>query len=36
MDFTGTDGMVVRLQYDARFGEETDQHSGTAKLAVSY
>ncbi len=36
LDMIGTDGMVVRLQYDARFGDKTEPHSGTAKPTVPY
>ena len=36
IDLIGSEGMVLRLQYDGRFGEDTEQHSGTAKLSVPF
>ena len=35
-DLIGRDGMVLRLQYDGRFGEDAGQHGGTAKLPVPF
>jgi hypothetical protein len=36
LDFIAVDGMALRLQYDGRFGSETEQHTGTAKLSVPF
>ena len=36
VDLLATDGMVLRLEYDGRFGEDTRQHGGAAKLSVPF
>ena len=36
IDFIGSDGLTLRLQYDGHFGEDTEQHGGTAKLNVPF
>ncbi len=36
MDLIGDNGWVLRLQYDGRFGEDTQQHGGTAKLTAPF
>lgn len=36
MDWIASDGMVLRLQYEGRFGEETEQHGGNIKLTVPF
>lgn len=36
VDFISGAGTVLRLQYDGRFGETTEQHGGTAKISVPF
>ena len=36
MDWIASDGMVLRLQYEGRFGEDTEQHGGNIKLSVPF
>lgn len=36
VDFIGSSGTALRLQYDGRFGETTTQHGGSAKLSVPF
>lgn len=36
VDLFSPSGMVLRLQYDGRFGEETREHGGTAKFSVPF
>jgi uncharacterized protein with beta-barrel porin domain len=36
VDLISSSGMALRLQYDGRFGEETELHAGTAKLSVPF
>jgi uncharacterized protein with beta-barrel porin domain len=36
IDFLAESGTVLRVQYDAQFGEQTENHSGSAKLSVPF
>lgn len=36
VDFLATDGMVLRVVYDGRYGEETDEHGGTFKVSTPF
>lgn len=36
LDMIDAMGRVLRLQYDGRFGDETRQHSGSAKLSLPF
>lgn len=36
VDFLAESGTVLRVQYDAQFGDQTEQHGGSAKLSVPF
>lgn len=36
VDFLSETGTVLRVQYDAQFGDQTEQHGGSAKLSVPF
>ena len=36
VDFVAESGTVLRVQYDAQFGDQTEQHGGSAKLSVPF
>ncbi len=36
VDFLSESGTVLRVQYDAQFGDQTEQHGGSAKLSVPF
>lgn len=36
VDFLAESGTVLRVQYDGQFGDQTEQHGGSAKLSVPF
>jgi uncharacterized protein with beta-barrel porin domain len=36
VDFLSESGTVLRVQYDGQFGDQTEQHGGSAKLSVPF